>query len=329
MAKKITKKDRQKITKLFEDGKDLQAENFFVNKYIIKPAQKMQTFVSNLISRIEGKILSTKQMHDLTFTVSNTIATYDSDLSRLYSQYSNMFSRFLFKKYEIRTPFVKNTIKESSIALFKQKTQGALSRTNADLLQDVRKYQMDLIKARQKIDRQADVGRILQKDVQAQFEKQVKSVNRLNKNLFKKRLGNAVVYRDGSVHSFEEYTEMATRTTVLNVDRTSVEVKSGVTGRRVVEYYLRDKRVPKVKGPKGRRAVCHSIMNTKIKGVSMVALDQEAADILGIRTLEQAKAEDGHAFGPNCRHSIKPLSDALYNELEKLFFVVEGKGEVA
>ncbi|GAF99243.1 unnamed protein product, partial [marine sediment metagenome] len=175
-----------------------------------------------------------------------------------------------------------------------------------------------LIKARQRIDTAADVGRILKSDVTEAYNKAITAVNKLNPAIGKMKQGNFVVYRDGSLHTLESYTDMATRTTLLNVDRTAVEVKSGASNRRVVEYYLRDKRSVKEK-----RAVCNSIMHTKIKGIPMVALDQGAANVLGIRTIEQAKAEDGHAFGPNCRHSIKPLSEAVYNEIEKVLFIAE------
>jgi hypothetical protein len=320
MKKKITKKDQDKITKLFEDGKDLQAENFFVRKYITAPAKKMQGFVSGVMERVQDKILSQKQMQSLTITVSNTMSAYDVQIRSLYNQYSNMFAKYLFQKYNITTPFVKQTVRRASIATFNASVKGALSQTNTQMLTSIRKYQTDLIKARQRIDTAADVGRILKKDVAAAYNKAIAEVNKINPAIGKMKQGNFVVYRDGSLHTLESYTDMATRTTLLNVDRTSVEVKSGAANRRVVEYYLRDKRAVKEK-----RAVCNSIMHTRIKGIPMVALDQGAADVLGIRTLEQAKQEDGKAFGPNCRHSIKPLSQAVYNEIEKVLFIAEAE----
>lgn len=318
MAKKISKKDIQKITKLFEDGKDLQAEDFFIAKYILKPAQKLQGFIKSSIARATSRILTQKEMNSLTIRMSNTIGAYDTSLRGLYTQYSNMFSKYVFNKTGVTSPFVKGTIKKNSIELFKTNIKGALSRTNSEFLNNVRKFQTDLIKAQQKIDRAVDVGQILKKDAHIQFEKQLRSITKLNKKLGNMKQGKFITYRDGSMHSLTSYNEMAVRTTVLNVDRTAVEVKSGVSGRRVVEYYLRDKRSVKEK-----RAVCNSIMHTKIKGIPMIALDQGAADILGIRTLEQAKQEDGKAFGPNCRHSIKPLPAAVYNEIEKVLFLSE------
>ena len=318
MPKKISKKDQAHMQKLFEDGKDLQAENFFVAKYIIKPAKKMQEFISNTVTRVQSRILTAKQMNNLALTVSNTNAAYSASVRGLFNQYSSMFSRYVFGKYDITTPAIKNVIRRNTIATFNTHIQGALSQTNTTLLSGIRKQQLDMIKAKQKIDKAADFGRIARSEVNKLYETELRKITKINSGLDNMRQGKVITYRNGAQHSLTEYNEMATRTTLLNVDRDAVEVKSGSTNRRVVEYYLRDKRAVKEK-----RAVCNSIMHTRIKGIPMVALDQSAANILGIRTLEQAKQEDGKAFGPNCRHSIRPLSNVVYNEIEKVLFVAE------
>lgn len=317
---KITKKDEQKITSLLEDGKDLEAEDLFLAKYILAPARKLQEFVKSVIGKVEGKILSKSEMDNLTLTVSNTISEYRSTMNSLFSQYASLYSKIIYKTTGITSPLVKSTIKNATLDNFKIAIDGALSQTNTQLLSSIRKYQFDLITARQKIDRAVEVGEILKKDVIGAYNDAVKNVNKINPALAKIKQGNFVVYRDGSLHSLESYSEMATRTTILNVERTSVEVKSAAVGRRVVEFYLRDRR-----RVKSERSVCKSILGTTIKGISMLALDSGAAEVLGIRTLQQAKTEDGKSFGPNCRHSIRPLPDEIYNEIEKLLFVAESE----
>jgi hypothetical protein len=152
----------------------------------------------------------------------------------------------------------------------------------------------------------------------AQFEQRLR---KMNPDYYKMaEEGQLIVYRDGSMHRLDEYADMSIRTTVLNVDRTSVETRSIIDGRRVVEFYMRDPRPVE-----SERAICKSVMGLSINGKHLVALDSSAAGILGIPTLDHIKAEG--SFGPHCRHSIRALDAAYYAWLEKALFI--GEVEVA
>jgi hypothetical protein len=105
-------------------------------------------------------------------------------------------------------------------------------------------------------------------------------------------------------YKVDYYTDMATRATLLNVDRNSNEIMARVNGERVVEYYLSDPRSV-IK----EREICIEILNNLVEGISILALDEEAASILGCMTVEEAQNTPDFAMGIYCRHGLRRLSE--------------------
>ena len=314
----MTEKDKKNISRMIENNNELGAENLFLTKYIFPLTLKFKTTMSALIGKCINTQLPEDEINKIRLVISNTTVSYKRSILDLFSDFAGIYSRKIYEKYGITSPAVKRTIKNSVLEEFKYYTESALSKTNNMIVSIIRKYQTEVIKGNLKIDKMIDAGEILKKEVGSFQTKLYRQVNKMFPEMQKMQRGNFVVYSNGSMHGIQEYANMSVRTTILNVDRTAVEIKSVKDGRRVVEFYQRDKR-----GVTQDREVCQSIMNVKIKGISMLALDSGAADVLEIKTLAQAKEEDGHAFGPNCRHSIRPLSEAIYKEIEKLLFVAE------
>jgi hypothetical protein len=125
--------------------------------------------------------------------------------------------------------------------------------------------------------------------------------------------GYIIKDRAGRPWMLEDYSDMAMRNTILNVDRTSVEVSQRIDGSRVVEYYLRDDREVK-----NEREICQEILANTIDGMALLALDEDTAEKLGIMTIEDARSKG--AMGINCRHSIMPVEgggDVQIEEIEQ------------
>jgi hypothetical protein len=104
-------------------------------------------------------------------------------------------------------------------------------------------------------------------------------------------------------YKLNDYADMATRTTLLNVDRVGNEIIARVNEEPVVEYYLYDSR--KVKK---ERQICQDILDRKINGLSLLALSDEVAQKLKIMTVDEARSTSDYAMGPYCRHTIRRVS---------------------
>ena len=116
---------------------------------------------------------------------------------------------------------------------------------------------------------------------------------------------------------------MSVRTTLLNIDRTSVQIsvinkedsrtkKKGYPVK-VVELYLADDR-PLKTGIE--REICKQVLRTKKYGKPLLAIDGETGKMLGIMTVDEYMAEGGQ--GPYCRHGYRSIPISLRKVLEKI-----------
>jgi len=310
----ISKKDQALYKRLAEKGQFNKLTSMFLNRYILPNSRKYQDMVKRLMARTGDRILPNADINDVSVKISSATIGFRAALKRMFATVINTaYAPGIFTRLGITSPQVKNTIKSNTLEIFKKHTEAALAQTNPTILRAIRERQKGLILINARIDRARNAGELLQKNVGAFKDSLLRNLDKVSPEFRKINNDQMVIYRDGSMHKLDQYAEMATRTTLLNVERTAVEVKETVRGRRVVEYYQRDPRAAKTP-----RKICPVILRQKFAGKSLLALDAEAASVLSIMTVEQAKATPDFAMGVFCRHSIRPISATLNNEIEKL-----------
>jgi len=309
---KISKKDQKRFEEIAKTGNPTRALNLFISAYITPAVQKWQTSVKPLMKRFE-KVLPPKKANSLTLRITSDTVGLTTALNKLYSKFMRaVYSESVFRRLGITNPLARRAIASNSIAQFKDLTRGALSKTNSTILSNIRSMQTDLITGAARINRQVEIGDIILKEAKRLQNELTTRVIKRHPEYTKMMDNNQFIkYRNGALHQTEEYFEMSTRTSVLNVNRNGVEMQEAIKNRRVSEYFRSDKTPYKTDI---RRDVCKEIMSMKFRGKSLVAHDQAAASLFGILTLEQAKART--AFGPNCKHSIKPLPEADYAKID-------------
>jgi hypothetical protein len=113
-------------------------------------------------------------------------------------------------------------------------------------------------------------------------------------------------YRDGFPAIFQDATDSA----ILNEDRDIEKIHADINDRDVLEYYQFSFRKLKTGI---ERAVCKEVLSEKILGKSLVALNSDIADILGIPLLGEVEARGG--MGAFCRHSTRSLSNRFLKKL--------------
>lgn len=316
----IKKEDLKRWVEMAKNGKQDIALEEFIKLYILSNARKFANYLSTLMSK-SLSILSRKEVDEISIQISSATTGYKAALKSVYRQFvGNVYLDKVFKLLKINNPIVVTKIKKHTINQFYKNIDGALAQTDRDIVSQIRKIQVDLIKRNKDLEKINSLKNVIEKEKRIMIQNLDKELKKKNIEFFKMKDGQAYVrYRDGKLVNFEAYNDMATRTTTLNVERDAVEINEKIEDHRISEYYLRDERTLKTKP----REVCRHIMSKRFYGKALIAHDDSAAGIFGIRTIDGARGEG--AMGPNCRHSIRPLSESDYARIARILYLSENE----
>lgn len=298
----------------------------FLKDYILVFSSRYSEFLKEQLD-IAAEIISDKEMSLLEMRISSSTIAYKEAQKSIYEQFMReVYGDVSLSELNIKSPIVRESIKNMAINAFNERIEKTLAQTNTDILAVIRDFQRDLIQTEHKKNMIKYISDIKTDEIEAMKEKLNKELFDRNKDFFSmKDDGQFVRYSDGKLVPFETYEEMATRTTTLNVQRDAVQINEAMNERRISEYVLLDNRPLKVdkKGRTHPREICKEIMATKYYGVSLIAHDKNAADLYGIYTIDEAK-ELG-AMGPNCRHGIASLPDDIYAHIDNTLYFAENE----
>lgn len=307
--------DADKFFRLKDEAKVIA---YFLERYILPLANLYADNLIKAMKKAETRILATEELTSLSLSVTSYTLGYKDE-------YVALCTKFL---KTVHLPLVKNvigiggagvlkTIERRTIKEFKKNITGALQRTPLDVRRAVKELQGNLSMANRTLKKAKESGMLQDKFVKLQAE--LKDKIRKNSPDYYKMTekGEFIRYRDGKLVRIDTYSQMATRTTLLNVERDAVEIKDAVKQRRVAEIYLRDARSVST----DERKSCKHAMSRRFYGKSLVAYDRSAAKLFGIPTIEELRSRG--TFGPNCRHSLKSLENAYYNRIDQLLYLAE------
>lgn len=223
----------------------------------------------------------------------------------------------VFRQNNITAPGLKKQILDETMREFNQLTRGAMSRTNNEMLGFIRRVQREMVVENQRI-------ALLTKD--GAINSVIDAEKRRFKNDLRRRFPEYYkAMEDGLIlksrpfgtpprvrrFKLDHYVELSTQTTIMNVERKSVEVDTRVNGILVMEYKLIDTR--RLKGKS--RDICQTILGRRVLGKALVALNTGIARALGILELEEAKSQG--ALGVLCRHGLKKPSKTYLKSVQK------------
>ena len=310
---RITDKDRNFYNSLFDVGKGQEAIDAFIDKYMTDPIELYNAEMQRYLFYAQSGEMAQENRSRMERSISALSFSLGALLTQNFQEFTvDVYGPVIFADANITKLKVQRMILQETMQQYETSIIGAMSRTQAEVLNAVRTMQREMITFNQYISNRRFVGARLDQEVTL-FRSQLK----IKYPQYYKSMENGKFFRNrrGAYYKLEDYNEMATRTTILNVDRTSVEVQSRIRGDKVVEYYLRDNR-PLKTGE--QRVICKTILRNKILGKSLLALDNETANILGIMTIETAKGTPDYAMGPNCRHSFKRVSRRFKSRIDAL-----------
>ena len=309
----VTKKEINRWTMMIEAGNGEKAIDEFIAKYTTGPAELYTAAMQDYLRIAESGEVPRSGLNKITTSVVAISSAYASNVISSFSTFvKEAVAPTIFEKFKITSPSVKQSIFDATIAQFGNLTEGAMTMTQNNILTGIRQMQMEMIQRNQAMRSRVFASSHLDKEVD-DFKKRLKQTY---PNYYKgMEEGRVLMDRNGKQWKLEDYATMATRTTILNVERTSVEIISKIGSQRVVEYFLRDSRTL---SSGNEREICKEILSKKVLGKSVLAMDLKTARILGVFSLDTAKAKG--AMGPWCRHSIRPVSKVYNRKLNRKYF---------
>lgn len=314
----VSAKDYERYMKLLDMGLFNEAIDLFVSKYITAPAGEYSSMMSNFMKVADSGEIKTAVEQKIFFTVSGSSRSLNTLLNENFRSFMSAYSRNIFSETGISSPKVKKTILENTLNEFDVLTRNTLNATESNVLSAIRRLQKEMIIENQKI---ATIG-IDRLGIRAEIDAFRKKLQDRYPDIYKSLETGQIMRQistDGKITNYklENYLESAVTTTLLNIDRTSVQVQSEIEGDEIVEYYERDHR-----RVKSERHICKYILGNKILGKSILAMNPEIAGKLEIMTVDEARGTPDYAMGPFCRHTFRRITDENYlNSIRKLLYV--------
>lgn len=306
---KMIPTDKQiEYQELHETGRDQIALDDFIETYIMAVAVFYQKRIRFYLNQAWQEELTLKDLNKLLTKVSTMTIKTTTELLKNFEKFLLIYAGWIFEQLDIETMKLRRVILQATLEQFKALAEGAMSRTNQQILNHIRKMQKEIIVSNQKFRRHKYSGKRLNSEV-ANFKKGLRKT--FPEYFQAMEEGKILTYSNGRKVTLDHYADLSVRTTILNVDRTSVEVNADVKGMSVLEFYLRDNRKLKTGI---ERPICKKILASKINGKSLVALDGATAKRLGIVTLQEAKMQG--SGGPWCRHAWRPVSQSFIEKLD-------------
>lgn len=313
----LSEEDIEWLRDMAEQGREQEAIDILVSEYMLPAGIKYQNLMSEYLFYSESGILKEEDKNHLI----RNIALLTLGLSVLFREnfskfIKSIYARKVFKDAGLTTPDVKKAILEATLSDFDARVAGAMQQTQIFLTNGIRTLQREIISENLYIDKSKLTGEILDTEVE-RFKRGLRNRYPTLYNAMQK--GNVLVSRqfgpDGERvrhYTIDYYADLAIRTSLLNVDRNANETMAIVNDEKVVGYILADPR--KVKK---EREICQHILNTKVFGRSVLALDETTAESLGVMTVEEAKSTPDYALGPFCRHTLVRMGSDFLKKISE------------
>lgn len=305
---------------LLQQGKELEVFDIIIQKYFYELFEVYTREVRWALDIAQRGQLPEKNLSKLLAFIGVLSLAFSRVLiDSLGKVLEKSIAPFVFSKANIQMAKTRKAILNEVLTKFETLTQGAMSQTQANVLNYIREMQRRFIIKNQSIKNKKFTKEQFQKELES-FKKELKSTfpqyykaMEEGKFLSSRRFGEKgekVLY-----YKLDNYLEMSLRTTFLNIERTAIEAAAIIEDVPVVEYYLKDDR-PLKTGVE--REICKEILAVHILGKPLLATTEEAGKLLGIMTVEEARTTPDYALGPYCRHSIRIPSKTYLRKIRAI-----------
>jgi hypothetical protein len=301
-----------------EEGNAQEAVDVFIDEYILPPGTKYSDLARHYIELSSLGVIEEKQKSKMIRTLALLSMGLAGLLYKNYSKFiKGVYADSVFKNAGLEEPDVEKSIVNDVLSEYEQSISGTMLQTQAYVLNSIRTMQREIIVENMMIEKSGIAGEMLDKEM-VKFQRELKAKY---PDIYKAMQdGNILVTKsmiDGEEsirhYKLDYYFDLSTRTILLNIDRTTNLIMAQVDGDNVVEYAEIDPRIVTKD-----REICQEVLANKINGKSLLALDAETAQALGIMTVDELLANPQGATSNGCRHGFLQCSRSFLEGINKL-----------
>lgn len=301
----IEDEDIEQMQQMVDEGNGQYALDLFIDEYIGDASNQYNNIISEYLNDVYSGPMRLKDVNNLTRNISLLTLGLSTFLIREFAVFANqIYLPYMFSQNGITDDELKRNVSREVLSEFERLIDGTFSQTQGFLLNGIRTIQREMIVENLLLKKSGISSDALEQEIN-KFKDSLKTKYPDIYQAFKQgKIIKTAKFVDGKEisrhYKLDYYIDLSVRTTLLNVDRISTTVSALVDDEEVVEYYLSDPR----KVVKDRE-ICQHILNTKVNGVSILALNSDAAKKYGVMTVEEAQSTPDYAMGPYCRHSLR------------------------
>ena len=288
----------------------------FMDGYVKKPNHYLTNLIRDVLNFSMDSTLSNQEFKKIKVGFVTTSRMWQNLFNENMKKISKIVVRGNTNFHSISDSKLSKKIYDEVVEEFMAYTSSSMAETSNDVLVHIRKLQKESIIRNMNIrNLKGSADRVIQAEIDLFKRNMLKKYPRMAKMLLEGRVLKSRSWIDSNdvkrfkTFTLDQYAEFQMRT-LLNIDITSTHVSALEHRERVVEFYLRDNRT--VEDP---NFTCERILSKKIKGKVLLALDISVASILGIMTVDEARAKHSMDITRHCRHSIRRISDSSFHEM--------------
>lgn len=307
----------QWLLDMADEGLEQEAIDTLIDQFFLPPGIKYEDVINKYLYSSQAGVLKSEDKNHMIRNIALLSAGLAILMKNNFSAYmKKIYAPKIFKRHGLEDSKTKKAILQQAITDFDEKITGVMANTQSFAVNGIRSMQREIVSRNlffkeQKIKDEAfDVEKkLFDKGLRRKYPSIYKAIDEGNIVVTRKLEAGGESLRH---YKINYYSDLLTRTSILNIDRNTVSVAAAVNGERVVGYRLADPR--KVKKD---REICQQILANKVYGVSLLAVDEDAARKLGIMTIEEAQSTPDYAMGPYCRHTIYRLGNDFLERINK------------
>jgi hypothetical protein len=310
--------DIELLQQMVDEGNDQYDLDLFIDEYIGNAINQYNDVVVEYLNDVYSGPMRLSDVNNLTRNISLLTFGLSAFLIKQFSTYANkIYLPEVFKQNNLTDAELIKNVSREVISEFERVIDGTFSQTQGFILNGIRSIQREMITENLLLKRSGIKGDALEQEINS-FKNSLKTKYPDIYEAFKHgKILQISKFVDGKEvtrhYKLDYYVDLSIRTTLLNADRISTTIAALVDEEEVVEYYLSDPRNV-VKD----REICQHILNNKVNGVSILALNDDAAKKYGVMTVDEAQSTPDYAMGPYCRHSLRRCKKEYLEELQNV-----------
>lgn len=314
----LTDEDLSWFKEQFYDGDEQDSLDIFMEDYLLPSTNKFQETMITYLFESDLGPMRIKEQDKLSRNITLLSIGLSTLLINNFRAYlTQIYSDKFFNEAGIKESSLKKAIISETMSEFERIIGGSLSQTQTFILGSIKTLQREMIAENLYIKNSGLAGEELEKEIlrfreslRIKYPNIYSAMKKGNILMTQKFINGEEITRH---YKLDYYIDLVSRTSLLNVDRTTNIISATVNEEKVLEFYLSDPRAVKKD-----REICQEILHTKILGKSILALREDVATKLGIMSVDMAKNTPDYSFGPMCRHSLKRCESSYLKEIDRL-----------